>query len=120
MKGQEAAIQRAIVEHVKFRATPGTLCLAIKNEGKRSAALGLEYKRQGMRPGAPDLLILVPGRAALGLELKTAKGKLSPEQKQFALDWEAAGGVYVPAYGLSEALETLEIHGAIKRQARAA
>ena len=120
----EAAIQRAVIEHLRMRGVPGMVYMAVKNEGKRSEALGLEYKRQGMRPGAPDLLVMVKGKPVLGLELKTAKGKLSAEQRQFALEWEAAGGVYVPAYGLNEALETLELYGALKpnaiRRARAA
>ncbi len=115
----EAAIQRAVVEHFRFRATPGTLVMAIKNEGKRSSALGLEYKRQGMRPGAPDLLVLVRGTVPLGLELKTKTGKTSAEQRKFADDWREAGAVYVCVYGLNDAIQFLENWGALKPAKRA-
>lgn len=41
-------------------------------------------------PGTPDLLVMVDGRA-LGIELKTPVGRLSPEQVACHAAWERMG-----------------------------
>ena len=112
-KNPEAAIQRAVVEHLRLTAPAGVLWLAIKNEGRRSEALGLEYKRQGMRPGASDLFICAPWCRPVFLELKTSSGKQSAEQQQFAADAQAAGCDYEIAHGIDQALAVLRLYGFI-------
>lgn len=61
------------------------LMLAIPNAGKRTATAGGRMKAEGLKPGAPDVLLLVPRRVwgCLAIEMKSAKGVLSELQKQW-------------------------------------
>lgn len=73
----EAAVQRAIKQRLTLY---GCVCVAIPNEGRRSAALGRAMKQTGLLPGIPDMLVLQrPGKAAF-LEVKAEKGRVSPAQ----------------------------------------
>jgi hypothetical protein len=56
------------------------LLMAIPNGGKRSPREAKRMKHEGLTAGAPDMLFCYNGRAIF-LELKTAKGVLSDEQK---------------------------------------
>jgi hypothetical protein len=115
----EARLQRAVCEHLRLTALPGVLYLKITNEGKRSAALGAEFKRQGLKPGAADLLIVIDGRAYF-LELKAAREKPSLDQLLFADEAIKAGADYQWADNIDDALNFLRCWGAIPGQARAA
>ena len=116
----EAALQRAVVQFLTLAATPRMVFFAIKNEGRRSEALGLEFKRQGMKPGAADLEIIVPGKMPLFLELKAKGGKQSPEQVAFQADVVLAGCRYEVADSIDAATRILADYGAIRMAARAA
>jgi hypothetical protein len=115
----EARLQRAVCEHLRLTALPGVLYLKITNEGKRSVALGAEYKRQGLKPGASDLLVVVNGRAHF-LELKARGEEPSEAQRQFFVDAAEAGAAYGWADNIDLALEFLRRWRAIPGQARAA
>lgn len=53
----------------------------VPNEGKRSGIGGQILKAIGLRPGFPDLVILLPGRAVL-IEMKTSTGVVRTSQKR--------------------------------------
>lgn len=53
------------------------------NEGKRSVVAGAKLKQLGMKPGTPDIVILLPEDHVSLLELKSPKGKLSEAQVLF-------------------------------------
>jgi hypothetical protein len=70
----------------------------IPNEGKRSRKAGNFLKRQGMKPGAPDIiiwqrLINKPARS-LHIELKTMTGIQSNAQKDFEAGLTSLGFSY--------------------------
>lgn len=112
----EDGLQMAVVELVRFTAKPGVVAHSVPNEGPRNPRLGERLKRMGLRPGAGDLVFLLPptGRAAY-LELKNGKdGRQSAEQKQFELDVIAVGGLYALARTLDEAVTILKQWGAIR------
>jgi hypothetical protein len=67
----------------------------------------------GVRAGAPDLLVLVNGRA-YGLELKAdSRGLQSESQRQTERAWRLAGSIYTVAHGIDEAVDCLMAWGAI-------
>jgi hypothetical protein len=60
-----------------------------------------------------DLILLHNGRAH-ALELKTEIGRTTPAQRQFAVEWKAAGGYHFVAQGLDPALNWLKAAGLIQ------
>jgi hypothetical protein len=108
----EFDIQKAVVGHLQARARPNVFWCSIPNN-PRSKVSGARLKAAGMRSGAPDLLLVLSGRA-YGLELKTDRGRQSPAQKEVETQWEDAGGDYFVARGLDEALDILELIGALR------
>jgi hypothetical protein len=113
----EAALQRAVCEHLRLRGTQGMLYLKIANEGKRSPAYGLEMKRQGLKPGAADLLIIVNGEPTF-LELKADGEKPTAAQYDFGTDAINAGAEWHWVDNIKGALNILEHVGALKPQAQ--
>ena len=62
---------------------------------------GAQLKRMGLMPGMPDILLVGPNRL-VGLELKTAAGRQSVEQKAVAQRFERCGFSYLLARNLDE------------------
>lgn len=116
----EGQLQRAVVQFLTLAGTPDMAFLAIKNEGKRSQALGLEFKRQGLKPGASDLEIIVLGKMPLFLELKAKGGKQSPDQEVFQAYVERVGCRYEVADNINDAVRILTEYDAIRMTARRA
>ena len=114
----EAALQKAICEHLRLVGTPGMIYFSLPNEGKRSPQAGQELKRMGLRPGAADLCIIVD-RQVYFMELKSPKGVQSPEQQAFEDDCKAADITYVVVRSIDLALELLRTWGAIRTSAPA-
>jgi hypothetical protein len=107
LKMSEFQIQIAVVDHLKARALPSVYWFAVPNGGYvMDPRVVAKLKAMGLRPGAPDIVVLSDG-VPRGLELKTTTGTQSDAQKQAMKDWRAAGGVYEVARGLDEALEVL-------------
>lgn len=55
----------------------------IPNEGRRSRRHAARLLAMGLRPGAHDLIIALPGPTTLWVELKTENGKLSTHQRNW-------------------------------------
>jgi hypothetical protein len=108
----EYKLQCAVVQHLKLRQKPGVYWAAIPNGEVRSARSGARLKAMGVRAGAPDLFVIAGGRAN-AIEFKHGNGRLSPAQKQAAIEWEAAGGAFHVASNIDEALGVLAGIGAI-------
>jgi hypothetical protein len=71
----------------------GSRLFAIPNGGARNIVTGRKLKAEGVRRGIPDLFYPVPvfPFAGLFIEVKTATGRVSPEQKIELSALEAAG-----------------------------
>jgi len=80
----------------------------VPNGEARSPKTGARLKRQGVRAGEPDYVLLWKGRA-IGLELKAEGGRQSPEQRQVEQEWQAAGGLYRCVKGYDEAIQFLDM-----------
>ena len=76
----EARIQASIVEWVRLVA-PGVLIFAVPNGGLRSKAEAARLKWTGVVAGIPDLAVVSPPGRIHFLEVKTATGRLSDDQR---------------------------------------
>lgn len=109
----EDRLQMVVVKLLEFQGHPGLYFWHTPNEGKRSPRTGARNKAMGVQRGVPDLSLLWQGRY-YGLELKTEKGRQTPEQRDAQAAIEAAGGVYHCAHGYAAAVAFLESIGAIR------
>ena len=110
----EAAIQKAVVEHLDWRGVPGWQFWSTPNAAKRSLRLGHELRLQGMEAGVGDLSLVSPTGRYHELELKTAIGRMSPAQRERQERLKASGVICATAYGLDDALAKLTAWGAIR------
>lgn len=107
MKHEESKIQTAIMAYLSV-ALPATYrALAIPNGGKRDLVTGAILKREGVKAGTPDILIVGPDGCAAFLEVKREGGRLSAEQVKFR-DWCGANRVpFAVVRSVSDVDETL-------------
>lgn len=92
MRQEEHNIQVGIVQYLRLR---GFDVFAIPNGGRRDAVTGAKLKAEGVTAGVADMIILLPFGNVLFVEVKTAKGRQSPEQKAFQERVESLGFNYV-------------------------
>ncbi|MDQ6995451.1 MAG: VRR-NUC domain-containing protein [Mariprofundaceae bacterium] len=83
---------------------------AIPNGGQRHIAVAVKLKAEGVKRGVPDICLPEPkGRFhGLYIELKTSKGRTSPEQKDWLEHLAKRGYKAVVCKGWIEAKETIE------------
>lgn len=87
----EHGIQVAIMQFLDRALPSSCYAFAVPNGGKRNAVTGAILKREGVKAGVADIIVMRnPGLCAL-IEVKTAKGSLSNSQKAFR-EWCAANG----------------------------
>jgi isocitrate lyase len=86
----------------------------IPNGGARTAIEGAIFKALGVRPGAPDLLIVRAGQA-LFIECKAPGRKLSASQVECHEALRRAGAAVETADSIDQALGFLKRHGAADR-----
>lgn len=106
---EEADIQSEFFAQAKifFPMIPDKLLFAVPNGGSRNKLEAINLKRQGVKSGVADVLLLIPkgGFASLCLEFKTKTGKQSDEQIEFQKQAENCGSKYVIVRGVKEAIE---------------
>ena len=110
----EAALQKAVVQWLRIAGVPGMFFIHPANEGRRTPRTGAFLKSLGMRPGAADLIIIMPGGKAHCLELKAKNGKLSQDQIVFSADCAIAGVPYKVADDIDDAIAILREWKAIR------
>lgn len=115
----EAQLQIAVFEYLKAVLIPPAFAFHVPNEaaGKRSKWATYQLKRQGLVPGAPDLLILFDGRC-VGIELKTPSGRVSRAQDDFLRAMNAAGCSASVCRSIDDVKQFLKLLG-IKTRERA-
>lgn len=109
----EEKIQIAVMQHFSLRGERGVVLFAIPNGGYRRATEAMRMQAAGVIAGVPDLCAVVEGRANF-LELKTGSGSLSDRQRVMHRKLSEAGASVETAYGLDDALATLERWGVLR------
>lgn len=89
------------------------LAFHVPNGEKRDPRTAAKLQAMGVRPGVSDLVVIVAGRAHF-IELKTEKGKLSPDQKVFLADAETAGCKTHVVRSMNELAGVLNAIGALR------
>lgn len=106
---EEADIQSEFFNQVKllFPQIPEKLLFAVPNGGSRNKIEATNLKRQGVKRGVADVILLIPkkGFASLCIEFKTKTGRQSDEQKEFQMQAEKCGSKYVIVRSVKEAIE---------------
>lgn len=81
-KAPEAQIQRSVVAFLALQESMGRLLwFAVPNGGQRHPGAGFNLKRQGMRRGIPDLVVVPKVGPVCFIELKSEDGRVSEEQE---------------------------------------
>lgn len=77
----------------------------IPNENTAGIKWGIRNRQLGVKSGVPDLMLPIPAKGYHGLfvEMKTAHGKLSENQKKWLSALEIFGYRAVVAYGWQDA-----------------
>jgi hypothetical protein len=103
----EAAIQRAVFQHLRARGAPGVFAFHCPNGGYRKPVEAAILKGLGVVAGVPDVIAIHNGRV-FALELKAEGGRATPKQLDVLAAMEAAGAFTCIAEGLDRALACLE------------
>ena len=92
----ERAFHKAAVQYLELALRPyrGIVRTIPGGDGKMTRA-------PGYVSGSPDLLLIVRGQA-IGIELKTKRGRVSDAQKFEQKAWESAGASYFIARSLDD------------------
>lgn len=111
IKSEEADIQSEFFKQVKlfFPQIPDKMIFAVPNGGSRNKLEAINLKRQGVKPGVSDVILLIPkgGFASLCMEFKTKTGRQSKEQKEFQKQAQMCGSRYVIVRSVKEAIEKM-------------
>ena len=94
------------------------MLFAVPNAGKRSARMGAYYKAEGLRPGAPDLVLPVARKGYHGLiiEMKVPKTALTkksyrtPEQTAWGENFTREGYLAITCWGHDAAITALKLY----------
>lgn len=80
------------------------------NGGKRNTQEAAKLKRQGVKAGVPDLHLPVACGQYIGLyiELKYAKGTITPTQREWLKAMQEAGHYTCACYGYENAIKVIE------------
>jgi hypothetical protein len=107
----EAAFQIATAILLRKELPPHVVWFAVPNGEWRDPATARKLKEMGVKPGVADFLIFGWGCGVkLALELKTPKGVLSKNQKDFRDAWTYVEGRYEVARSLDEVRAILWKH----------
>lgn len=104
----EADEQRAVVEYCDWKRIP---VFHIPNGGKREKRTAYNLKRQGVKPGVPDLCIPVPSGKYHGLwiEMKrTEGGALTKHQQEWLTMLNANGYLARCCHGAKNAIALID------------
>lgn len=87
----ESALHAQVSAYLRVALRPPWWFSTIGHGGiKLPIRTAVALKARGLRPGMPDILVFGP-RKVIGLELKSAKGRVSDEQRAVHFDMHECG-----------------------------
>ena len=111
IRHDEDDLQTAIVDWFALQYPEfAGMFFAVANGGQRNAREGARLKKQGLRAGVSDLILLVPRPHVLLLEVKVKGGKLSDAQKIWLAAAAALGHTTAVAYDFHAAKAAIVNH----------
>jgi len=113
-KVSEHSLQVSLIEFLERNKKPNISYHAIPNAGLRSRRMGARMSNEGLRAGVADLCIMLPAGKVAWLEMKSAKGRQSIEQKGFGAICARIDHPYCVARTMEEAVAFLNKVGALK------
>ena len=110
-KEQSALIRWWSLQHHKY-GLPEWVLAAIPNGGHRHMLTAVRLKAEGVRPGIPDLILLVPrdGYHSLLIEMKSKEGTESTEQKEIRTWLNGQKFHSLVCYGAQEAIDAIKFY----------
>lgn len=117
-RADESQIQITIVEWLRL-VLPDALTVHVPNGGSRPIAEAAKFKRMGVVPGMPDILIFMRGGVCIGVEVKSRTGELSHEQTALHGFLREMGFKVGVVRGVPDTRELLANLGIRTREARA-
>jgi hypothetical protein len=103
----EAAIQRALFQHIRTRGAPGVFAFHPANGGYRKPVEAAIMKGLGVVAGVPDVIAIHNGRV-FAMEIKAEGGRATDKQLACIAALREAGAFTCIAEGLDRALACLE------------
>jgi len=82
----ESALQISVAQFLDVALPDEVRAFHVPNGGRRDARTGARLKREGVKAGVPDFMIVARGSVCGFIELKTEKGRLSEAQREWR-DW---------------------------------
>lgn len=107
---EEANLQVRLMADLDWLLPADAFAFAVPNGGKRDVVEAVNLKRQGVKAGVPDVVIVHKGKA-LGLELKAEGGRLSDAQCLTFTKLRGAGMRVEVAYSYPHAIQHLKDMG---------
>lgn len=113
MRHEESSIQKSCVRWFRLQyPSLAKLLIAVPNGGRRGIVEASIMKSEGVVAGVADLLLLIPSKGCpfLCIEMKTPKGRQSPEQKAWQHEVEKIGARYVVCRGIEDFIREVNGH----------
>ena len=84
------------------------LYFAVPNGGKRSITTACRLKKEGVKSGVSDLVLLLPNAVTVFVEVKTAKNRQQDTQKTFQSNVEKLGFKYLIWRSVDDAVKFIK------------
>jgi hypothetical protein len=113
----ELQLQVALVGHLRYRARPEVVHFHVSNGELLDRRIAAKRKALGVLPGVSDLVFVWRDGDQLKnlfLELKSSRGRMTPEQQAFCERARAAGAAYECVDSIDDALALLKAHGILR------
>jgi len=112
-KTSESEEQKALIQWAKFQEKKYPelkLLYHCPNGGSRNKIEAADLKRQGVKPGVPDLFLPVPrnNKAGLFIEMKVGRNKCTDNQKKWIRALMEQGYEVKVCYSAEEAIQVIK------------